>query len=216
MTSTPEPERASGPAATTAPGEPARGPAATTAPASGPGAATTSAGPQPLLVLVGPPGSGKSTAGALVAERLGVALTDTDAVLAERARRGVGELFIDVGEERFRELEDAAVTEALAAPGVLALGSGAVEHAASSLGRYRADGGTVVFLDVSLAAGMPRVGLNAPRSVTLGSPRALFSSMAAQRRPAYESVASAVVDTSDLTVEQVVEAVLAALPGSRG
>ena len=113
----------------------------------------------------------------------------------------MGELFVDVGEERFRDLEDAVVAEALTAPGVLALGSGAVEHAAPALERYRADGGTVVFLDVSLAAGMPRVGLNAPRSVTLGSPRALFSSMAAQRRPVYEAVASTVVDTSDLTVE---------------
>ncbi|KAE8763734.1 shikimate kinase [Georgenia thermotolerans] len=209
MTGTPEPA----PPATTDPGEPASAPhpAATTASESEPAATTARPGTRPLLVLVGPPGSGKSTVGALVAEWLGVALTDTDALLAERAGRGVGELFVDVGEERFRDLEDAAVAEALTAPGVLALGSGAVEHAAPALARYRADGGTVVFLDVSLAAGMPRVGLNAPRSVTLGSPRALFSSMAAQRRPAYEAVATTMIDTSDRTVEQVAEAVLAAL-----
>jgi shikimate kinase len=191
------------------------GAAASASAVAGPDETVASGPARPLLVLVGPPGAGKTAVGALVAERLGVALTDTDALLAEEAGRSVGELFVDVGEERFRDLEDAAVAAAFTAPGVLALGSGAVEHGAPLLDRYRADGGTVVFLDVSLTAGMRRMGLNAPRSVTLGSPRAQFSSMAAQRRPAYEAVAAVVVDTSELTVEQVADAVLAALPSGK-
>jgi shikimate kinase len=161
----------------------------------------------PTLVLVGPPGAGKSTVGERLAARLGAAVTDTDAVLAEEAGRSIGELFIDVGEERFRELENAVVAQAFARPGILVLGSGAVEGASTLLGQFRAQGGTVVFLDVSLAAGMPRVGLNAPRTVTLGSPRAQFSSMAEQRRPLYAQHAAAVVDTSRLSIDEVVDQV---------
>ncbi|WP_193312922.1 shikimate kinase [Georgenia subflava] len=169
----------------------------------------------PRLVLVGPPGAGKSAVGAEAAQRLAVPFVDTDTVLAERSGTSVGELFVDLGEERFRELEEQIVAEALAADGVVALGSGAVERAASRLERYVADGGTVVFLDVSLAAGMPRVGLNAPRSVALGSPRSQFSSMAARRRPAYEAVAAAVVDTSGTDVGDATDAVLAVLERPR-
>ncbi|MFH5823256.1 shikimate kinase [Georgenia sp. AZ-5] len=167
---------------------------------------------RPAVVLVGPPGAGKSTVAALVAQRLGAAVTDTDALLAERAGRSVGELFVDVGEEVFRDLEQAAVAEAFARPGVVALGSGAVERGAALLAEYREAGGAVVFLDVSLAAGVPRVGLNAPRAVNLGSPRAQFSSMAAQRRPLYAAAATAVVDTSELTPDEVADAVLSQLP----
>lgn len=164
-----------------------------------------------MLVLIGPPGAGKSTVGTLLAARLGVPFTDTDDLVAQRAGTSVGELLIDAGEARFREMEAEAVAEALTRPGVLALGGGAVEGATDLLDRYRADGGRVVFLDVTLAAGMPRVGLNAPRSTTFGSPRAQFSTMAAQRRPAYEAAATGSVDTSDLTPEQVVEQVHALL-----
>ncbi len=176
-----------------------------------PAAPDGGAAARPAVVLVGPPGAGKSVVAALVARRLGVPLVDTDAVLAGGAGRGVGELFIDVGEERFRELEHDVVAQVLAQPGVVALGSGAVEHAGADLERYARAGGTVVFLDVSLAAGAPRVGLNVPRPVSLGNPRAKFSSMAAQRRPRYAASASAVVDTSDLSVEEVAHAVLAEL-----
>lgn len=164
---------------------------------------------RPALVLIGPPGAGKSTIGTLLATRLGVPFTDTDELVAERAGTSVGELLIDAGEARFREMEAEAVAEALTRPGVLALGGGAVEAATDLLERYRADGGTVVFLDVSLAAGMPRVGLNAPRPTTFGSPRAQFSTMAAQRRPVYEAAADGSVDTSDLTPEQVADHVQA-------
>ncbi|MGW2314669.1 shikimate kinase, partial [Actinomadura luteofluorescens] len=68
---------------------------------------------RPKAVIIGPPGSGKSTIGAALAERLGVALRDTDADVERAAGKPIGEIFIDDGEERFRELERAAVAEAL-------------------------------------------------------------------------------------------------------
>jgi shikimate kinase len=167
----------------------------------------------PRVVLVGPPGAGKSTVGAVVAERLGVPFVDTDALVAERGGAPVGDLMIDLGEDGFRTLEREVVADALGTEGVLALGSGAVEAAIPLLERYVDAGGTVVLLDVSMSAGVPRVGLNAPRSVALGSARAQFAAMAAARRPVYERVARTVVDTSTLTVAEVAERVLAAVAG---
>ena len=81
----------------------------------------------PRVVLVGPMGAGKTTVGRLLAERWGVPFVDTDDVVEQAEGRTVSDIFVDSGEEHFRDLERAAVTRALAEhPGVLALGGGAV------------------------------------------------------------------------------------------
>src|SRR5260370_34295142 len=78
------------------------------------------------MVLVGPPGAGKTTVGQLVAARLAVPFRDTDTDVAHRAGKPVLDIFVDDGEEAFRALEREAVAAALAEhPGVLALGGGA-------------------------------------------------------------------------------------------
>src|SRR3954463_12719810 len=107
----------------------------------------------PLLVLVGPPASGKTTVGTAVAELLGVAFRDTDADVEDVAGTTVADLFVTSGEPHFRALEEQAVARALAEHvGVLALGGGAVTSAASRalLVAHGKDGGTVVWLDVDL------------------------------------------------------------------
>ena len=77
----------------------------------------------PLVVLVGPMGSGKSTVGALLAERLGVPYRDTDADIVAAQGRPISDIFVDEGEPYFRELERQAVAAAVAEhSGVLALG----------------------------------------------------------------------------------------------
>src|SRR5690349_14980153 len=81
----------------------------------------------PVLVLVGPPGSGKTTVGRLLARRLGVGFTDVDALIVERIGKSIAEMFTDDGEDAFRALEREVVAEALAGTdGVLALGGGSV------------------------------------------------------------------------------------------
>ena len=57
------------------------------------------------IVLIGAPGSGKSTVGALLADRLGVTFRDADAVIVERAGKSIAEIFTDDGEAVFRALE---------------------------------------------------------------------------------------------------------------
>jgi shikimate kinase len=162
----------------------------------------------PRAVLIGPPGSGKTTVGRLLAQRLGVAFRDTDADVEETAGKAVAEIFVDDGEPRFRELEREAVTTALAShPGVLALGGGAVmdEHTQRALEGYVAGGGTVVFLDVSLAHAAPRVGFNQSRPLLVGNPRARWVELMQLRRPTYERLATVHV-VSDERPPQVVAA----------
>jgi shikimate kinase len=77
------------------------------------------------VVLVGLPGSGKSTVGRLVAEQLGAPLIDIDGLLVREMGMPVAQIFGMVGEVRFREMERAAVDAAQGgAPGVIVPGGG--------------------------------------------------------------------------------------------
>jgi shikimate kinase len=164
----------------------------------------------PVAVLVGPPGAGKSTVGALLAERLGVPFVDSDILVEERAGRAISDIFLSDGEPAFRAMERDAVAEALAGhSGVLALGGGAVMTEGV---RELLDGHAVVFLAVGLAAGVRRVGLSTARPLLAGvNPRATFSALLQERLPVYRAVARHEVATDDLPPEAVADAVLAAL-----
>jgi shikimate kinase len=163
----------------------------------------------PAVVLVGPPGSGKSTVGALLAERLGLTLRDTDTDIERAEGRTVPEIFVEDGEPRFRELETAAVRAAVTGhDGVVSLGGGAVMNEDT---RALLAGEPVVFLDVALGEAIKRVGLDTPRPLLAVNPRQRWRSLMEARRPLYTEVARAVVRTEDLTPDEVVQAVLDAL-----
>lgn len=167
------------------------------------------AAPSPVVVLVGPPGSGKTTVGGLLAARLATTLLDTDAAVEAVTGRSVAEIFVDDGEARFRELEEEAVLAALTGhSGVVALGGGAVT---SETVRAALTGHRTVFLDVSLAESARRVGLGAGRPLLLGNVRGQLSRLMAARRPLYEAVSAHVVPTDGRDAAAVAEAVAAAL-----
>ncbi len=164
----------------------------------------------PTLVLVGPPGAGKTTVGRLAAERLGVPFRDTDADIEAAVGKPIAEVFIDDGEEHFRALERAAVATALAEhDGVLALGGGAVLAAET---RERLAAHTVVFLNVGLSDGAKRVGFARDRPVLAMNPRAALRALLEARLPLYREVATREVLTDGLTPEQVLDQVLAGGP----
>lgn len=166
----------------------------------------------PLLVLVGPPASGKTTVGGAVAAALGAGFRDTDADVEAAAGSTVADLFVDRGEEHFRALEEQAVARALTAyDGVLALGGGAVLSSATRalLTGYGRDGGTVVHLDVDVHDAAKRVGFSRDRPLLAVNPRAMLRTMLEQRAPLYAEVATATVPTSGRTAADVVADVLA-------
>lgn len=175
------------------------------------GSAPTGSAPTgPRVVLVGPPGAGKTTVGIALAAHLGVAFRDTDRDIEAAAGKSVAEVFYDDGEEHFRALERAAVARAIAEhTGVLAVGGGAIlaeETRAALAGR------PVVFLAVRLADAAKRVGLARDRPVLALNPRAALATLLAARTPLYEEIATARVDTDGRTPEEVVGDVLALLP----
>jgi shikimate kinase len=172
----------------------------------------------PLVVLVGPPASGKTTVGTALAEALGAVFRDTDHDIEATSGSSVADLFVSEGEPHFRALEERAVAAALGAhDGVLALGGGAVTSAATRalLVDYGRAGGTVVWLDVDLPSAAKRVGLSRDRPILGVNPRAMLRQMLEIRAPLYGEVATLTVHTGGRTPEDVVAEVLAALPASR-
>ncbi len=160
----------------------------------------------PALVLVGPPGSGKSTIAALVAERLGTAHRDTDADVEATAGKPISDIFVDSGEAAFRALERQAVVEALTRDGVLSLGGGAILDPAT---RADLSEHVVVFLDVGLAEAAKRVGLGTSRPLLLGNVRGQLKKMMDDRRPLYHEVARHTVLTDGRTPADIADEVLA-------
>lgn len=167
----------------------------------------------PRVVLVGPMGAGKTTVAALLGERWGVAVRDTDADVEAAEGRSISVIFVDSGEAHFREREAAAVATALAEhDGVLSLGGGAVLDPAT---RELLEGLPVVFLRVGLSDAVKRVGLGTSRPLLLGNVRSRIKALLDERTPVYESVASVVVDTDGRSPDEVADEVVAALEGSR-
>ena len=161
----------------------------------------------PRLVLVGPPGAGKSTVGALVAQRLGVAFRDTDADVEATAGKPVAEIFVDDGEAAFRALESAAVAAALQEhDGVLAVGGGAVLDERT---RAALSGERVCYLTVDITDAARRIGFNRDRPLLLGNPRAQWIRLMAARRPLYEQVATYTVTTDGKSPGEVADEVVA-------
>jgi len=172
----------------------------------------------PLLVLVGPPASGKTTVGTALASALGVGFRDTDQDVEAATGSTVADLFVAEGEGHFRALEEQAVAAALGShDGVLALGGGAVTSPATRelLVAYGRGGGTVVWLDVDLASAAKRVGLSRDRPILGVNPRAMLRTMLENRAPLYGEVATLTVSTGNRTPEDVVAEVLAAFPSAR-
>lgn len=159
-----------------------------------------------LVVLVGPPGCEADAVAAALATRLGIDVRDSDVELARRAGKPAAEVLLDDGEDAFRALERDAVAAVLRpGPAVVALGSGAVldEATRATLRDLAAQGGAVVLLDLSAEEAARRAGLNAPRPLLLGNPRAQLRAFLDARRPLYEEVATLVVPTDGATSDEL-------------
>jgi shikimate kinase len=164
----------------------------------------------PKAILVGLPGSGKSTIGRRLAKALGVGLLDTDAAIEQRTGRTIADIFATDGEQEFRRIEEEVVRAALADhDGVVSLGGGAV----TSPGVCEALAGhTVIYLEISAREGVRRTGGNTVRPLLAGPDRAeKFRALMAKRSPLYRRVATTRVDTDRRNPGAVVRQILSRL-----
>jgi shikimate kinase len=159
------------------------------------------------IVLIGAPGSGKSTIGSALAAQLKWPFIDTDALIELKESKKITDLFFDNGEEYFRSVEFETLKEVLKEESaVISLGGGAPisDRAQEAL---LSSGSIIVFLDVSLATAAPRVGFNRDRPLLLGNPRAQWQSLSDQRRPIYEKLATQSIKVDDMTVHEIVSVI---------
>jgi shikimate kinase len=174
-------------------------------------AASNKPGP---IVIVGPPSSGKSTIGRLLAERLGTDFIDVDELIEQRTGKLIGEIFATDGEAAFRELETATtievITDSEQRARVVSLGGGAVMSAEirAALAPY-----TVVRLQVGIAAAAERIGLNTSRPLLLGNVRGQLIKLMREREPLYAEVATISLATDHREPAELVDEVVGQLSG---
>jgi shikimate kinase len=158
--------------------------------------------PRETIALIGPPAAGKSRVGKRLAKLLGVPFVDTDAVVV--AEHGpIPEIFATHGEPYFRELERAAVAEALRSPGVVSLGGGAVldEATQAELAAAR-----VVLLTVRAEAIAKRI-TNGKRPLITDLES--WKRLVASRSDLYRSLADYTADTSSRPIDTIVAEIAA-------
>ena len=168
----------------------------------------------PKAVLIGMPGSGKSTIGRRLSKSLGVALLDTDAVIEQTTGRTIPDIFTDDGETGFRRIEEQVVRDTLAShDGVLSLGGGAITSPGV---REALSGHEVVYLEISAAEGVRRTGGTTVRPLLAGGDRAeKFRALMSQRVPLYRQAATIRVNTNRRNPGAVVRYIVSQLENPR-
>jgi shikimate kinase len=165
--------------------------------------------PPRRIALTGFMGSGKSTVGPLLAERLGWSFVDVDEVIEAEAGATIAELFARHGEATFREQERASIAQLAAGDAlVLALGGGAIEHASTRTLLLTGPGTLLVHLEVELATTLDRCrGTEHTRPIL--ADQVNLANRYQRRLPLYRTAhVSIAVDA--LTPDQVVDAILQA------
>lgn len=169
----------------------------------------------PRVILIGPMGSGKTTIGSLLAEKLGLTFRDTDHLIEEREEKPVSQIFLDQGEDAFRAIEKRVLRDELLTDGtVLSLGGGApisidAQSALCAISSY------IIFLDISLSTVVPRIGFNRDRPLLLNNPRGQWQTLMEARRPIYEALADVTISVDDKSEEEIVTIALSSLEEAR-
>ncbi len=159
----------------------------------------------PNLILIGPPGAGKSSIGKQLSKALAVSFTDTDSQIEVKTGKKISDIFIEDGEAKFREIEREVVLNEIANQnGVLALGGGSILDS-DVVAKLKALKSHVIYLEVSISNAAPRVGFNKDRPLLAVNPRQQWLTLMEKRRPIYENLAGLKVSTDNKKPSEVVK-----------
>ena len=175
----------------------------------------TGAGSRRHLILIGLPGAGKSTAGRLLAERLGTHCTDIDPIMVRATGLSIADLFGEEGEAAFRAREHQAVVQALALPPHVVAPGGGWAAQPGNLGDT-SPAGFLIHLAVAPEAAALRLAGDDSRPLLAGaSPAQQLADLAANRLPFYRQ-AAAEVEVTDRSPAQVADLLLAVARSQAG
>ena len=159
------------------------------------------------IVLIGPPGAGKTSIGKLLAKKLDRSFVDSDKAIEERTGKKITEIFAEDGEPRFRAIEREVVLELLDSENeIISLGGGSVLNEDIQRRLTKEEG--VVYLQVSISNAAPRVGFNKDRPLLMLNPRQRWIQLMEERRPIYEGLARHTFLTDNKKAEEVVSEIL--------
>ena len=158
---------------------------------------------RPHIVLVGLPGSGKSTVGPLLATELGAQFLDLDLEIERRERMPVAEIFASRGEQEFRSMERAITQELAGRPGMVISAGGGWMLDEANISALRPPA-RIIHLKVSVPTALSRLGSEINRRPLLAGPaaRTRLTELSAARMPLYRR-ADAEIETENLTPQQV-------------
>ena len=159
------------------------------------------------VVLIGLPGSGKTTVGKLVADALKAPFVDVDATVARKEGRPISMIFAEKGESVFREMERVEMEATLAgAPAIIAPGGGwAAQPGSLSSVQQR---GLVVYLKTRPETAASRAAPQGNRPVLMGEDPALQMRELLKEREPFYVLADATVETDRKAPAKVVEEIV--------
>lgn len=160
------------------------------------------------IVLIGMPGSGKSTVGVVLAKVMGYQFIDSDLVIQEKEKKRLHEIMAEKGIDGFLEVEDRVNSELEAESSIIATG-GSVVYCEKAMEHLK-EIGTVVYLKLSYRKLKKRLGDLRCRGVVLKKGQTL-KDLYEERIPLYEKYADLTIDEGGMTVEQTMEAVVNAV-----
>ncbi len=159
------------------------------------------------IVLIGPPGAGKTSIGKALSKELELAFIDSDAEIERISGKTISEIFVDQGEEVFRKTEVETVTRILAEfEGVVALGGGAPINPEIQKVLLNSEY-PVIFIDVSISQAAHRIGFNKDRPLLMINPRQQWLHLMSERRPIYEKLATITVSSDNSKPAEVAKTI---------